>query len=177
MDKYQERYLEHVRYKLSRNPKKTIYGSKTRHSVYRIMKNRKSVRHFNDNEISKADLEMIELSVDLAPSSCNRKGIYLKECSPQYAEDILVGGTGWAKNANKVFLMFGAKLCYKNPKEIPYMPYLDAGFVAENIYLACEAIGLGCCFINPNLKDPVEFLATHGEDYFCGAIALGEYDG
>lgn len=77
--------------------------------------------------------------------------------------------TGYQKQEKYIFC-FGAKQCYKNPKEIAYMPYLDCGFVAENIYLLCEIMGLGCCFINPNLKEPLE-----SEDYFVGAVAIGNY--
>src|SRR5690606_2242494 len=111
--------------------------------------NRKSVRRFNNNKIDDKILDLLNYALETAPSSCNRKGIYYKEVSPKYAERVLVGGRNWVKNANRVFFFYGAKECYKNPKEISYMPYLDCGFIAQTIYLLCEVHGIGCCFINP----------------------------
>ena len=74
--------------------------------------------------------------------------------------------------------MFGDKIAYKNPKELPFMPYLDAGAVYENIYLMCEALGLGACMVNPNIRDENKqmFVEKYGQDYFCGAMAIGNYD-
>jgi len=91
--------------------------------------------------------------------------------TPEYAEQVLVGGKNWVGRADKVFFLWGAKECYKNPKEVSFMPYLDAGFVGQNIYLICELYGVGCCFINPNTYKPLE-----NDDYFVGAIAVGNYD-
>lgn len=80
-----------------------------------------------------------------------------------------MGGKGWLDKANRVFLLFGAKECYKNPKEIPYMPYLDGGFAGQNIYLMCELHSIGCCFVNPNTEEVFE-------DYLIGAVAIGNYE-
>ena len=69
----------------------------------------------------------------------------------------------------KGYMIMASKLAYKNPKELPFMPYLDAGFVSENIYLMCEVLNIGCCFVNPNCD-------LEEEDYICGAIIIGKYD-
>ena len=172
MDVYQDRYLEHIENKMKRKQEKHIYSDEEHNTFTKIMLNRHSVRRFNDNKINEVDaLELMQIAISVAPSSCNRKGIYYKEVTPEYAERVLVGGKNWVGKANRVFFLFGAKQCYKNPKEIAYMPYLDAGFVAQNIYLLCEVCGIGCCFINPNSREPIE-----SDDYFCGAIAVGDYD-
>ena len=171
MDQYQERYLEHIENKLNRKQIKHSYSDKTRGILDEILLNRKSVRRFNSNKIDDKILDLLNYALETAPSSCNRKGIYYKEVSPEYAERVLVGGKNWVKNANRVFFLFGAKECYKNPKEVSYMPYLDAGFPAMIVYLLCEVNSIGCCFINPNLKEEIE-----SEDYFVGAIAVGDYD-
>jgi nitroreductase len=171
MDKYQERYLEHIENKLKREQKKTNYKVETIKAVYDVIENRKSVRRFKKAELGDSIYTVMQQALETAPSSCNRKGIYLKEVSPEYAEEVLVGGKGWISGADKVFFLFGAKECYKNPKEVGFMPYLDAGFVGQNIYLLCEIYGIGCCFVNPNLKMPI-----NDTDYFVGAVALGEYE-
>ncbi len=170
IDKYQERYLEHIQNKMKRDQKKVIYSAESIQALYDIMENRKSVRRFTEQYIDDSIYDLVHKALDTAPSSCNRHGIYLVEMFPEVAEELLVGGTGWMDKANKVFLLFGARDCYKNPKEVAVMPFLDAGFVAQNIYLLCEAQGIGCCFVNPNLKKPIE-----NKDFFCGAVAVGNY--
>ena len=169
-DKYQERYLEHIENKLKREQSKIYYDPETVQSIYEVMENRKSIRRFNDRPISELIYDLIQQALETAPSSCNRHGIYAVEMGAETADELLVGGKGWITNANRVFFLFGAKECYKNPKEIAFMPYLDAGFVAQNIYLLCEVHGIGCCFVNPNLKKPIE-----NTDFFCGAVAVGDY--
>ena len=60
------------------------------------------------------------------------------------------------------------------------MPYLDAGFVAQSIYLVAEALGVGACFVNPNIREANK--GAFNDEYnqaglrFCGAMALGYYD-
>ena len=58
--------------------------------------------------------------------------------------------------------------CYKSPYEKAFMPYLDTGFMAQNIYLACEVLGVGCCFINPNTHNKYE-----SKHLLTGAISIG----
>lgn len=169
MDEYQIRYLKHKETKLKKTNIKNVYNDQAKGIFKEILNNRKSVRLFNKNNICNID-EMLEYALSVSPSSCNRHGIYLKEVDPEYAESILVGGKNWLNKANKVYFIFGAKQCYKNPKEISYMPYLDAGFVSQTIYLLCELESIGCCFVNPNHTEDID-----NEDYFCGAIAFGDY--
>lgn len=171
MDIYQERYLEHIENKLKRKQIKNVYNDRAKEIFNEIISNRKSIRRFNKNKIDDSILSLLDYALETAPSSCNRKGIYYEEVSPEYAEQVLVGGKNWVKNANRVFFLFGAKECYKNPKEISYMPFLDGGFAGQNIYLLCELNSIGCCFINPNSKEKLE-----NEDYFVGAVAIGDYD-
>jgi len=95
-------------------------------------------------------------------------------------ERLLVGGSDWLFNASIILLLFADMRAYKSPAEIDFMPWLDAGFVAENVYLAAEALGLGCCYVNPNIRE--QNIASFNETFnplgfrFCGALALGHYD-
>lgn len=171
MDDYQERYLKHKETKLNKTQIKNVYNENAKGIFQEILNNRKSVRRFNkENTILNLD-NMLEYAISVTPSSCNRHGIYLKQVEPKYAEQILVGGKKWIDKADKVYFMFGAKQCYKNPREIDFMPYLDTGFLAQTIYLLCELESIGCCFVNPNKTEELE-----NEDYFCGAIAFGDYE-
>jgi hypothetical protein len=85
--------------------------------------------------------------------------------------ETLVGGKDWIEKADKVILFYADMLAYKSPAEKDFMPYLDTGFVAQNIYLICEVLNIACCFVNPNRTG--EDLDRNGMR-FCGAMALGK---
>lgn len=84
------------------------------------------------------------------------------------------------RNASVALLLFADMIAYKSPSEVDFMPYLDAGFVAENIYLTAENLCLGACFVNPNmLKSEVPIFESRFNPKglrFCGVMALGYYD-
>ena len=139
---------------------------------------------FNDRELSEEELHGIYEAIRLAPSSCNRQAILVKPVADSVDRAalarLLVGGRGWVDGAAVVLLLFADLLAYKAPGEAEYMPYLDAGFVGENAYLAAEAAGVGACYVNPNIreKDRAEFDKIFNPRglLFCGAMALGKYD-
>lgn len=179
MDEFQERYLKH-----QENKKQTIendieiskehYNLVEKMSALKVIKSRRSRRVFTNEKI---DTSYLNLALETSPSSCNRKAIYLLQVDPKQIEKYLVGGKGWVNKAKEVWLLFGNIEAYKSPNEISFMPYLDAGFLAQNIYLLSEIYGVGCCFINPNIREEnkKEFNTKYNQhnDYFCGAIAFG----
>lgn len=138
---------------------------------------RKSIRIFNNIDVSESELEYIQEIISKVPTSCNRKAVYFVETSPKFAEEMLVGGKNWVDKANKVLLMFASKPAYKSPYEKDFMPYLDGGAYITPIYYACEVLNLGCCFVNPNIREINKdtFKEKYGDDYFCGAFAIGHY--
>jgi len=186
MDIYQKRYLEHQESKknMAATEEKTFYSDSEIAPLFDIMYNRRSQRLFNSEDVSEEDLVTIINAANAAPSSCNRKAVELKVVeskeSIEKLSNLLVGGTGWMKNANKVILLIANMVGYKSPAEVDFMPFLDSGFIAQNIYLACEAIGVGVCFINPNIRteNVSEFNSSFlsEEHKFCGALALGMYN-
>lgn len=176
-DPYQERYLEH-QYRKQR----TITG--VVNPVLTALRSRRSQRTFNGQELSEDEMRGIYEAIRLAPSSCNRQAIVVKPVADSVDRAtlarLLVGGRGWVDRAAIVLLFFADTIAYKASGEIEYMPYLDAGFVGENVYLAAEAAGLGACYVNPNVRaeNQVEFdeLFNPRGHLFCGAMALGKYD-
>jgi len=185
-DIYQERYIKHQAAKkdMVATDKKPEYTDTEIMTVFKVMDQRRSQRLFNGEEIDGDRFRGIIKAASLAPSSCNRKAV-----EPKVIEDkdeilalsrLLVGGTGWLKNANKVILLMANMSAYKAPGEAEYMPLLDAGFIAQNIYLIGEALGVGVCYVNPNIRDANkwEFDSAFLPDgyRFCGAIAIGNYD-
>jgi nitroreductase len=178
-DIYQERYLKH-----QENKKETIESNveidreepKIKFNdmdFLRTVRMRSSQRIFNNDPVTQGELEYINYAAVHAPSSCNRQAIHIQKMEPtDPLVDLLVGGAIWAKGADTILFLYADMDAYKSPNEVDFMPYLDAGFVAENIYLMCDFICVGCCFINPNAKESLD-----KDNYkFVGAIALGHYD-
>lgn len=180
-DKYQKSYLEHQENKLKRigNNGPIKYNLEEQEVLFEIMRNRRSQRIFNNKVITEDEFNLLYNGLELAPSSCNRQAIEIEEISVEDGEKFLVGATNWGNNASMCLLLFANNQAYKSPNEKGFMPYLDAGFVAQNIYLLSEVLGIGCCFVNPNLRkeNKEEFEKYYKLDnYFCGAIFLGHYD-
>ncbi len=168
-DKYQTAYLTHREKKKKELQNCSIplsnYTYDEIKAIIKVISQRRSRRVFK----SKTDGETIKhlkVMANLAPSSCNRHGIFLRFASKRLI-GLLVGAKGWADKGT-VLAFYANMTAYKSPYEKEFMPYLDTGFMAQNIYLICEALGLGCCFINPNTynKYKNKYLLT-------GAIAIG----
>ena len=166
MDKHQKRYEEH-------QARKKI-------SMIELMRKRYSERIFSDRDIGKNKLRLIREMIDLVPSSCNRKAIIIKEIKErddkQLLGGLLVGGAGWIHRANRIILLISDWSAYK--EGLPFMPFLDAGVITQQIYLTCTALNLGCCFVNPNIrvnhaKFFEETFMPNPDHRFCGALALG----
>jgi len=187
MDIYQKRYLNHQKRKADfikngYGDDLTYYDSRIRFHLFNILDNRRSQRVFNDEPITEDMFIKLIAAMEMAPSSCDRRGVkgrFVKNRNE--IEDIskrLVGGRGWADKAKAMILLYADMRAYKSPVEKDYMPYLDTGFMGQNIYLVCETHTLGCCFINPNVKDKKTFDARYLTKHqrLMGVMALGYYD-
>jgi len=187
-DGYQKRYLSHQKRKI--NSLLSNYGTtefrrynKNEQNVFfEILKTRSSQRCFNDEEVG---MEPILKAIELSPSSCDRKGVLIKVLESREQKEILsgllVGGVGWIYRANKILLLLANMNCYKNPIEQYNMPYLDAGVIIQTVYLTCESLNYGCCYVNPNIRqENIEFFknsfSLSDNILFCGALAIGKYD-
>lgn len=149
-----------------------------------MLRSRRSQRVFDEQfPLGTIERDALYEAVRLSPSSCNRQAIVIQIAFPaslRVLERLLVGGKGWLDGASLGFLLFADMAAYKSPAEVDYMPYLDAGCVVENLYLAAEALGLGACFVNPNIRE--EDRETFQKQFnlkglcFCGLMAFGHYD-
>lgn len=166
MDTYQQRYTAHQQRKKGQ--------------LLRLMQARYSERLFSDKEIEPEKLEKIFEMIQLAPSSCDRKAVHVVEIKDRddkaFLGGVLVGGVGWIHRANRILLLFGDRFAYK--ENLFYMPYLDAGFVANQVYLTCGELDLSCCFVNPNIRNVhypfFDQMFQKEQDWvFCGAMAIG----
>lgn len=186
-DKFQDRYLAHQKRK--GEILKSVYGTKdfkkysqAEHETFvEILRTRRSQRAFNREPV---DITKILELADLRPSSCDRRGIQIKVIEDRDSKDLLggllVGGAGWVHRADKVLLFLAWADAYKSPAEREWMRYIDAGVLAQTLYLICESLNVGCTYINPNIREKnQEFFYNRfiEEGYqYVGAMAVGNYD-
>jgi nitroreductase len=186
MDNYQRRYLAHQKRKAESLT--SSYGKKVKpfsdrylKILFKILERRSSQRVFTNDPI---DIKPILRAIKTAPSSCNRRGVYAKIVSERDDKDLLsgllVGGTGWIYRGQFILLLVADMTAYKNSVERENKIHLiDAGVIVQTVYLAAEAMNIGCCFVNQNIREPnreffkKRFLKENEE--FCGALILGNY--
>lgn len=166
MDKFQTRYINHQKRKKNTLTSLVEPNFKRSETILDVIKNRRSRRVYNrgilDNQLDK----IIEIS-KYSPSSCNRKAVSVKKISSKLSNQ-LVGAIEWHKKGTVIGL-FADMNAYKSQWEVDYMPYLDAGVMAQTILLYCEYKKIKACFINPNTHGKY-----NGKKRFCGAIAMGK---
>ena len=182
-DIYQKRYLAHQQKKRKsltpQTRKLNRYTKKERDIFFKVLENRRSQRIFTNEE---TDIKRLLDAINIAPSSCDRKGAYVKVITERKDKEILsgllVGGVGWSYRGDKILLIVANQMAYKSPAE-KVMPYLDAGVIVQTAYLACEVMELGCCYVNPNIREEnKEFFENRFLDkgeIFCGALIIGKY--
>ncbi len=166
-DIYQKRYEAH---------------QKRKKSLLELLDRRSSQRIFNSKPVEPEKIGVLIGGMAQVPSSCGRQAVYARVVSDRTRKELLgallVGGVGWIHRADKVILLFADPLAYK--EGLTAMPYLDAGAVLQNSYLLCEDMGIGCCFVNPNVREENKLLFAQNFNnpygIFCGALAIGYYD-
>lgn len=134
---------------------------------------------FSDGALPNTAIEALLSAAELAPSSCDRKGIKLTVVTDRDKKallgGVLVGGVGWIHRAPTIILLIADPIAYKAGDEIAYMPYLDAGCVIEQLYLSATSMRLHCAYANPNIREmnKKHFADIFGGGIFCGAFAVG----
>lgn len=162
---YQDRYLAHQMRK--------------KQALIEIMEERHSNRAFKDEEVPKKLIDELLQTKETCPSSCDRKAIQTVVITDRDEKallgGLLVGGVGWIHRAPAVILIFADPEAYVAEGEINYMPYLDAGIVIQQFYLAATALKLHCAYSNPNIREfnKDHFEKMFGSGIFCGAFAIG----
>lgn len=175
IDIYQKRYLAHQKKKqrlISTGKEDLPFSEHSEEEYYGamcILKERQSRRIYSEENITAKEMKLIKEYAGYAPSSCDRKAIKL--IVNKKGIKTLVGGRGWIEKANKVIKLYACMKAYKSPAEVDFMPYLDAGFIAQNIYLITEIMNIKCCFVNPNhVGTEIEKKGYR----FVGCLALGK---
>lgn len=164
-DEYQARYLRHQ--------------ARKKDTLLEIMKQRHSDRMYADRPVPEDVREQVLQVVDLCPSSCDRRGVSVRQVDQRdelaLLGGLLVGGVGWIHRAPLVLLLLADPRCYKAGNEIEFMPWLDAGVIVQQVMLRATDVGLAAAFVNPNIRDHniEHFHGMFGRGVYCGAVALG----
>lgn len=165
VDEYQARYLAHQ--------------ARKRQTLIEVMRDRHSDRMYADKPIDEATRAAVLEVVDLAPSSCDRRGVKVRQVDQRdelaLLGGLLVGGVGWVHRAPWVLLLLADPAAYKAGGEVAFMPYLDAGVIIQQLLLRATDLGLASAYVNPNLREMnrLHFHDVFGEGIFCGAVAIG----
>ena len=162
--------------------------------VMEALDRRRSQRIYTHDPISDKDLETILTAATMSPNSCNRHGVLVRTVTERRDKEllggVLVGGVGWVHRAPVVILFLADPIAYASPNEKAFMHYCDVGFKAMSMWLAAESLGIGACYINPNVGNQEVFTKYFGlledldeqgrpdnrELIFCGALTLGHFD-
>lgn len=144
-----------------------------------LMEERHSERVFDQRPVGDEAMELILRAGELAPSSCDRKGVRVQVITDRDSKallnGILVGGVGWIYRAPVVLLFHADPVAYKAGQEIEWNSYLDTGCMMGQMQLAAEAAGVKTCIVNPQVRphNQQHFTNTFGPGLFTGALVIG----
>ena len=85
----------------------------------------------------------------------------------------------WFGCSVAIFWVFNAYRCeWRYVHHSHKVSLLDVGHIAQNAYLAAEALGIGCCTIGAYLQEIDQHLGVDGIEEFCVYIGVfGPYEG
>lgn len=139
--------------------------------LFEAIKNRRSVRVFQDKPVEKELIEKLIEAAAQAPSNCNVQGWRFIVIDNQETKNKIVenGGSLLIKKSPA-----GILVIYDNrTRNLEYKDYIQSAAAAmQNIFLSATALGLGCCWLNhlptqrtfrkmfeiPNYFSPIGFL-------------------
>lgn len=173
---FQQRYLAH----------QSLPGGK-RDELIAIMKERHSIRRYDDKQLDDDDLNAVLDALRHAPSSCDRFGTRVQVIQDRdrktLLNGLLVGGSGWLYRVPTLLMLWANPEAYKggdNGDEVTYNSYLDGGVMLQQAMLAASSIGLHTAYCNPQVRKEnreffkQRFLPKEWDDgIFMGCVALG----
>ncbi len=117
--------------------------------VLQLIKARRSRRIFLDTPLTAEEKRLLTEAAQYAPSSCNRQTLELVFVEdPElkaFVSKSIPGGHQFFHKAPCVIIMLSDARDYRYPDD-RVIPFVDGSSAAQNIYLMCETMGLGCCW-------------------------------
>jgi nitroreductase len=124
--------------------------------LFQLMRNRRSNRSFTKKILDNVLLEKLAVTVNWAPSSCNKQPIIIfATTNPIIAKECLKcckGGTGFDDFIPAFVVLAADMRGYYLPDEA-FLPCIDVALGAQNFFLAAETLGLTACSLSWALKD------------------------
>ncbi|HOZ88827.1 MAG TPA: nitroreductase [Bacilli bacterium] len=117
---------------------------------------RRSIRKYQDKQISKAEIDIIIKCGQYAPSGMNRQPWQfiavqdpklLKTIANKYYEYHKAKGSSWCQKENYNVFYGAPTVIFIARDKNNEMAYFDACCATENIVIAAQALGLGSCIM------------------------------
>jgi nitroreductase len=119
-----------------------------------LMKERRSVRLFNGNEVPQEKiLSIIEAGV-WAPTGCNNQELRFLILDEKEEMDEIIGFKPFLKGVSTIVLVFcdmsssRSQRMYVKNKAQNHLPYVDAGLALGNMISYAKSIGVDSCLLN-----------------------------
>lgn len=151
-----------------------------------IIANRRSIRKFTDQKISREDLEVIMEAARQAPSACNSQPcnyvVFDDETAKHaFCKEVFSGiysNTAWAEKAPVIIAIVSNKgnISSRIGNMIKQTLFwvMDAGIAGEHIMLQAQSMGIGGCWVGWfDFKKASKFLLTGSGEKVEILIALG----
>ncbi len=117
-----------------------------------IIKTRRSVRNWTDEEVSIDEFKLMIDAARWAPSSCNRQPWHFFITKDEDKIHLLYKARGQKtiKDAPYCILVLMNKEAYQYDRSdmVDYYMHLDAAAAIQNLLLMAHSLGLGACWIN-----------------------------
>jgi nitroreductase len=135
------------------------YANVEYEKLFSLMKNRRSIRFYKHNEVSRNIVEQIIEPANWAPSSCNKQPIKIfctnkaelaRVCLKQFK-----GGTCFGDYIPSFFVFCADIRAYVLPGEM-FLPHIDVSLGVQNLLLAASTLGLEGTILSWAQKDNLE---------------------
>jgi len=182
LDEYETRIRDDFKCPMIGKTHKQEYDSS---SILEIIKSRRSIRHWADEEVSDSIILQLIDAARWGPSSCNRQTLHFlvvkdKEKIKKISQ-YLPGGSSFFPNAPLLIVVLVDVRPYVFPYE-KHTPYQDAAAAIQNLLLFAHSLGLGGCWANftrsvaagRGNKQLKTYLGIPKFFEFCGVVAVGK---
>jgi len=129
-------------------------NEKTSREFSDVLKNRRSIRTWEQSNLEKQIFKELVEAAKWAPSSCNRQPWHFIITRSKEKIELLheVKGQKFLKDAPNCILILINKKAWSSEQSYEYFSGLDAGAAIQNLLLKAEELGLGACWVNWNPK-------------------------
>jgi len=177
-------WCEHILFGAPRTDRKSDKREVVNNKLANILKDRRSVRSWQQTRINKEIFEDLIEAAKWAPSSCNRQpyDFIVTDKKEHISLIYKIKRQKFLKYAPYYILVLINKDSYGSEEDFIYFSGLDAGAAIQNLLLKAEELNLGACWINWKPKSISDKEKKHMKNAFklpddyevVSVIAIGE---